>query len=71
MAPKVSVELIERQASELQDIPVSRERGAELALEVDNFNRDVFEAARDRDFNDEPTGFLKVLLSRRHHERTT
>ena len=71
MAPKVSVELIERQASELQHIPVSRERGAELASEVDNFNRDVFKAAQDLDFNDEPIGFLRVLVSRRHHERTT
>ena len=71
MLPKVSVELIERQASELQDIPVSRERGAELASEVENFNRDVFEAARDLNFTDEPAGFLRVLLSKRGHERTT
>ncbi len=71
MTPKVSVELIDRQASELQHISVSRERVVELASEVDNFNRDVFEAAQDLDFKDEPIGFLKVLLSRRHHERST
>ena len=70
MTPKVSVELIDRQASELQHISVSRERVAELASEVDNFNRDVFEAAQELDFNDEPIGFLRVLVSRRHHERT-
>ena len=56
MTPKVSVELIDRQAS---------------ASEVDDINRDVFEAAQDLDFKDEPVGFLKVLLSRRHHERST
>jgi hypothetical protein len=71
MTPKVSVELINRQASELQHIPVSRERVIELASEVDNFNRDVFEAARNLDFNDEPIGFLRVLVSRRRYERTT
>ncbi len=70
MAPKVSVELIDRQASELQHIPISRERVVELASEVDDLNRDVFNAAQDLDFKDEPTGFLKVLVSRRHHERT-
>ena len=71
MTPKVSVELIDRQASELQHIPVSRERVVELASEVDNFNRDVFEAAQALDFSDEPIGFLRVLVSRSHHERTT
>jgi hypothetical protein len=58
---KVSDELIKRQADELQDIELTAERCAELAVEVGNYNRRVSDAASDLEFDNEPAEFARLL----------
>ena len=58
---RVSDELIKRQAAELQDIELTPERCAELAVEVGNYNRRVSDAASELEFDNEPAEFAKLL----------
>jgi len=61
MLPKVSTELIERQARELQRLRHAEGRSTELAEEVDTINREVFRIGETMDLNEEPGGFFRVL----------
>lgn len=61
MSDDVSTDLIDRQARELQDIELTPERTAELAVEVGRYNREVAQAARGLDFDEEPADFTRVL----------
>lgn len=67
---KVSDELIKRQASELQDIDLTDERCAELALEVGGYNRRVSDAAGELEFDNEPAEFAKLLRAFRREPPT-
>ena len=61
MSRDVSTDLIDRQARELQDITLTPERTAELAVEVGRYNHEVAQAAQALDFDEEPADFARTL----------
>jgi len=63
MRKRVSPELIQRQAEELHRFTVAAGRAAELAGEVDSINTVAFDAALDLEFDEEPSGFMRLLRS--------
>ena len=61
----VTPELIARQAQELQDLDLAPARCAELAAEVEGYNRQVAEAAAELEFENEPAEFARALRALR------
>ena len=59
---KVTGELIRLQGEQLQARKIDAERAAELAAELEPMHAAVSEAARDLEFDDEPSHFQRVLL---------
>ena len=70
MTERVSDELIRRQARELQDIDLTDERCAELAVEVGGYNAKVSAAATDLEFDNEPAQFTRLLREYRREPPT-
>ena len=61
MTQKVTSELIELQARQLQELDLTPERCEELASEVHGYNQTVRQAALELDFDHEPIEFRKAL----------
>ena len=57
----IDVELILRQAHDLQNLQLGTARAAELAVEVTALVDTAMRAARDAGFDDEPDRFLYLL----------
>ena len=61
----IDADLILREAREFQELALSPERAAELAVEVRALIENVLQVADSAEFDDEPAHFLHVLSALR------